>query len=96
MNEMHETNLKWFAWILVLLVVLTSSVVSYADQDQELNELEEARRRYPPEVTIRLLRGRIPSPGGFDPCVIESIGQERLNTLRSGADIVSAAISSYR
>ena len=87
MNEIHEANRKWFAWVLAALVVLTSVVVSYADQDQEFNEL--ARRRYPPEVTIRLLRGRIPAPEGFDRCVIESIGQERLNTLRSGADIVS-------
>ena len=47
-------------------------------------ELEEVRQI--PGLTSGLLDGRIPSPAGFDRCAVESIGQERVEVLRSGQE----------
>ena len=52
-----------------------------------LQQLEEARKLYPPHITQGLLTGVIPAPDGFDDCVSVSLGQERLIALRSGAAI---------
>jgi len=54
---MHRVTLTL---VPMALIVLTSVVGAYAAQEQEV---EEARRRYPPEMTSSLLRGKIPSPG---------------------------------
>jgi len=47
-------------------------------------ELEEARRLYPPELTRALLVGAIPAPETIDSCLIEKLGQARLQELCSG------------
>lgn len=48
-------------------------------------QIEDARKLYPPHITQGLLIGAIPVPEGFDDCVSANLGQERLSALRSGS-----------
>ncbi|MBI4664566.1 MAG: PQQ-binding-like beta-propeller repeat protein, partial [Verrucomicrobia bacterium] len=53
------------------------------------DELEKARRLFPPAVTRELLTGKLAPPPGFDGAFAERLGQKRLDALRTGADQVS-------
>ena len=48
-------------------------------------DLDEARQRYPSNVTGEVLAGRIAAPGGFDQCAVAGFGGGRLGELQSGA-----------
>ena len=52
------------------------------------DDLDEARRRYPPDVTRDVLSGRRPAPAGFDAAVERAIGKARLAALRAGSEPV--------
>ena len=51
--------------------------------------LDDAREIYTPQITQNVLTGRVESPEGFDVCIVETIGQTRLDTLRAGSDQVA-------
>ncbi len=62
-----------------------SGVVDAAEGADPNDRIDEARRRYPPEVAALVLRGRV-DPPGFIACVVPgSIGGERFGGLRNGA-----------
>src|SRR3990167_7351810 len=52
-------------------------------------DFQEARKKYPPEITRAVLEGRTPAPEGFDKAMAEKIGKERLAALRAGTEQVS-------
>ncbi len=51
-------------------------------------DVDDARRKYPPEVTRAVLTGQIPAPDGFDEAIAEELGADRLKELRSGDAMV--------
>jgi hypothetical protein len=63
---------------------LSNDSGSSGDQNTSGGGIDVARSTYPRDVTGPLLRGYIPAPAGFDNCIIDRIGGDRLGEIRSG------------